>query len=140
MSLWLTLTKHLTAANEALSTTPPVTLIALGSITTCISIAAYQHGHSSILSFHRMIKWSYRIGFKSTIEYVSIQIAKSIPWTRKKIDADIHKEKEKTINQLEKEWNDLLDPSANENRHLSLPPNKTSSAELLTLLKKWSVD
>lgn len=50
-----------------------------------------------------------------------------------------NKEKEKTISQLQKEWNDLLDPSANENRHLSLPPNKTSSAELLTLLKKWSV-
>lgn len=132
------LTKHyFTAANEALSTTSPVNLIAFGSIATCISITAYQHGHLT-LSFYRMAKWSYRIGFKSTIEYVSVQISKSIPWMRKKIDADIRKEKEKTINQLQKEWNNLLDPSANENRHLSLPPNRASSAELLTLLKKWS--
>jgi sphinganine-1-phosphate aldolase len=135
---WLTL-HHLTAANEALSATPPVNLIALSSITTCISIAAYQYGYSSILTFRRMVKWSYSIGYKATLDYVSVQIAKSIPWMRKQIDADIHKEKEKTRIQCEKDWNDLLDPSADKNRHLTLPPNKTSSAELLTLLKKWSV-
>mmetsp|Transcript_28340 Transcript_28340/g.57037 ORF Transcript_28340/g.57037 Transcript_28340/m.57037 type:complete len:106 (+) Transcript_28340:170-487(+) len=91
---WLTL--HLTAANEALSTTPPVNLIALSSITTCISIAAYQYGYSSIISFRRMVKWSYSIGYKVALDYVSVQIAKSIPWMCKQIDADIHKEKEKT--------------------------------------------
>ena len=130
---WLTF--HFAAANE----TQLFTGIAIGSIATCISIAAYQHGYSSIASFRRMIKWSYRIGFKATLEYASVQIAKSIPWMRKKINADILKEKEKTRIQCEKDWNDLLEPSAHENRHLSLPPNKTSFSDLLTLLKKWSL-
>lgn len=132
-------TAYLTAVNDVLSTTPPVNLIALGSIITCISIAAYQHGHSTILSFRRTAKWSYRIGCKATLEYMSVQIARLIPSMRKQIDSDIDKEKEKTRIQCEKEWKELLDPSAHEHRHLSLPPNKTSSAELLTLLTKWSV-
>jgi sphinganine-1-phosphate aldolase len=134
---WLTL--YLTAANDALSTTPPVNLIAFGSFMTCVSIATYQHGHSTTLSFRRMVKWSYRIGYKATFEYISVKVAKSIPWMRTRIDADIQKEKENTRIQCETEWNDLLDPSAHEHKHLRLPPKKTSSTELLELLKNWSV-
>ena len=58
---------------------------------------------------------------------------------RTRIDADIQKEKENTRIQCETEWNDLLDPSAHEHKHLRLPPKKTSSTELLELLKNWSV-
>jgi sphinganine-1-phosphate aldolase len=69
-----------------------------------------------------------------------IQMAKRLPWTRKKIDKDIKTQTDDMVFQVETEWNDLLDPSARlpENRYTCLPLNKTSITDLLSVMTKWS--
>jgi len=86
------------------------------------------------------IKWCYKHGIRTSIQYFGIQLAKRLPWTRTKIDEDAKQRTDDMIFQMDTEWSDLLDPSTRlpENRHHCLPANKTSTSELLTLLMKWS--
>lgn len=131
---------NLAVVDEVLSPLSPTELITFSSIGTCFAITAYSHSRSSLRSMRRGVKWCYKHGIRTTVQYYGIQLAMRLPWTRKKIDKDIKKQTDDMMFQVETEWNDLLDPSTRlpENRHHCLPANKTSTSELLTLLTKWS--
>jgi sphinganine-1-phosphate aldolase len=134
------LAANLNVIDESLAPVPPTHVITLASLTTCASIVLYQHGKSTLRSARQLIKWAYRVGLKTTCQYYTIQIAKALPWMRKKLDRDIQKQTDEMIFQVETEWNDLLDSSARlpENKHHVLPERTTSSSQLLSLLTKWS--
>ena len=134
------LNANLVVINEILSPLSPTQLITLSSASTCLGIALYNHGSFFLRSLCNWVKWSNRHGLRTACQYCAIQIAKRLPWTRKKIDKDIQKQTDDMVFQVETEWNDLLDPSARlpENKHNCLPVHKTSTSGLLTLLTKWS--
>lgn len=134
------LSANVEVANDILAPVPPAHLITLTSISTWLAINAYNNGNSYLLSLRSWMKWSCRHGFQNTCQYYAIQIAKRLPWTRKKIYADIKKQTHDMVFQVETEWNDLLDPSARlpENKHHVLPVNKSSASDLLQLMTKWS--
>lgn len=131
---------NIDVANDILATASPTQLITFSSIATYVVLTAYNNGNSYSQSIRSWMKWSCRHGLRITCQYYAIQLAKRLPWTRKKIDVDIKKKTEDMVFQVETEWNDLLDPSARlpENRHHSLPGNKSSASDLLKLMTKWS--
>jgi sphinganine-1-phosphate aldolase len=134
------LNANLAVIDEILSPLPPTSIVALTSVSTCLAVAAHNNGSSYLQSMRRGIKWSYRHGLRKTCQYYAIQIAKFLPWTKKKIDRDIQEQTDNMVFQVETEWNDLLDPSARlpENKHRCIPSSKTTTSVLLMLLTKWS--
>ena len=131
---------NLAVLDDILSPLPPTYLISLTSVSTCLTIATYHNGSSSLQSLRQWMTWSYLRGFRTIWQYYAIQIAKKLPWTRKRIDKDIQKQTDDMVFQVETEWNDLLDSSARlpENRHHQLPLCTTATSQLLSLLSKWS--
>ncbi|KAL3784352.1 hypothetical protein HJC23_004115 [Cyclotella cryptica] len=134
------LNANLAVIDEILFPWSPTQLITATSVSTCLALATYNHGSSAVQSLRHWVKWSHRHGLRTTFQYYVIQVAKILPWTRRKIDRDIQKQTDDMIFQVETEWNDMLDPSAHlpENKHHSLPLCKTSTSQLMSLLKKWS--
>ena len=131
---------NLGVIDEVLSPLSPTELITFSSIGTCFAITAYNHSRPTLRSVRCGIKWCYKHGIRTSIQYFGIQLAKRLPWTRTKIDEDAKQRTDDMIFQMDTEWSDLLDPSTRlpENRHHCLPADKTSTSELMTLLKKWS--
>lgn len=127
-----------------LSTLPPTQLIALTSSTTALVLLFLQHGPSGLSShfqsLRQWIRWSHRRGLSSTLRYYGLQIAKSLPWTKRRIRRDIDEKRDALVRDVEAEWNDLLDDDAKTEAHspLVLPQRTSDPREILTLLTKWS--